>query len=376
MGCLCVWHCWQKCCGAPMSDVIRINGMVDPHTHLRDLDWQHKATFASETRAAVAGGYWAVFDMPNTPPATLDATSFAYKLERLQASAYCDFGIYVGASQSDNSEQAAQLAPCTCGLKIFNNATTGDLLIEDQSLRETFFRRWPQQRVIAVHAEEETILDILALVRLTHKRTHFLHISSAREVGYLRAAKEEGLPVTLGVCPHHLYLTQRDEAHLQGYGLMKPGLKTAADRDALWRAIADGVVDVIESDHAPHTRAEKESAAPAYGVPGLETNLPLMLTAVHERGLSLEHMIAMFSTHPQRIWDITCPPDTYTLVDTQASFTLANSDMLTACGWTPFDGMRVQGRVLETWIRGRKVFDRGQVLGEAGSGVSLFEAVS
>jgi dihydroorotase len=344
-----------------MSDLFRINGMIDPHTHLRDLDWAYKATFATETRAAVAGGYWAVFDMPNTPPNTVDADTFAHKRARLQTAAACDYGIYIGASQLDNSDMFAALAPTACGLKIFNNATTGDLLIEDQSLRRRMFQRWPAYRPIAVHAEEETVLDILTLVRETRKPTHFLHISTAREIAYLRAAKEEGLPVTLGVCPHHLYLTRHDEAALKGFARMKPTLKTPTDRDALWQAIADGLVDIIESDHAPHTRAEKESSQPPYGVPGLETNLPLMLTAVYERGLPIEQIAAMLSVNVQRIWGLTCPADTYTLIDHSATYTLDSRQMHSACGWSPFDGMRVYGRVRETRIRGQVVYDGEQV---------------
>ncbi len=358
-----------------MSELFRIHGMIDPHTHLRDLDWSHKATFASETRAAVAGGYWAVFDMPNTPPNTVDAASFALKDERLASSAACDYGVYFGASQVDNSQEVAALADAACGLKIFNNATTGNLLIEDQSLRRRFYQRWPAHRPIAVHAEEDSILDILALVRETGKPTHFLHISAAREVAYLRAAKEEGLPVTLGVCPHHLYLTQHDEPALKGYALMKPSLKTPTDRDALWKAIADGVVDIIESDHAPHTRAEKESDHPPYGVPGLETNLPLMLTAVHERGIPLERVAAMLSANAQRIWGLPCPSDTYTLVDFDAAYTLDSRTMHSACGWSPFDGMRVRGRVLETWIRGQRVYD-GETITPLAQPLNLFKAAS
>ena len=170
----------------------------------------------------------------------------------------------------------------TCGLKIFNNSTTGNLLISDQTMRDKVYAAWPDTRLIAVHAEEETVLDILELVRKYRKHTHFLHISTAKEIEYLRAAKEEGLPVTIGVCPHHLFMTEADVATLKGYAMMKPPLKTQADVDVLWQAIQDGLVDIIESDHAPHTRADKESNKPAYGVTGLETNLPLMLTAVDE----------------------------------------------------------------------------------------------
>jgi len=355
-----------------MTRQINIHGMVDPHTHLRDLDWSHKATFASETAAAVAGGYWAIFDMPNTPPNTVNRAALDTKLERLAKSAVCDWGVYAGASQADNSREYTVMADDCCGLKIFNNATTGDLLISDQSMRDQHYDAWPRHRVIAVHAEGKTVLDILALVRKHRKHTHFLHISTAEEINYLKAAKEEGLPITLGVCPHHLWLTEADEERLKGYGIMKPGLKAPADQAALWKALEDGVVDIIESDHAPHTIAEKESADPPFGVPGLETTLPLLLTAMHEGRLSLDQIVSLVSENPRRIWGLTCPPDTYAVVDLDAAYTISRNNLHTACGWSPFEGMRVQGRIVGNWIRGQQVYDGERILIEPGFGSNLF----
>jgi carbamoyl-phosphate synthase/aspartate carbamoyltransferase/dihydroorotase len=347
-------------------------GMVDPHAHLRDLGWSHKATFASETAAALAGGYWAVFDMPNTPPSTVSRSALDRKLTEIGQKAVCDWGIYFGASQADNTREYSLVADDTCGLKIYNNATTGDLLLDDQTQRERHFAAWPATRVIAVHAEDETVPEILELVRRYRKPTHFVHISTAKEIDYLRAAKAQGLPVTVGVCPHHLYLTERDEGTLGALGRMKPGLKTAADRDALWAAIGDGLVDVVESDHAPHTLAEKASANAPYGVPGLETTLPLLLLAVNEGRLTLERVVELVALNPRRIWGLECPPGTYALVDLDAEYVIARENLHTQCGWSPFEGMRVRGKVIETWIRGRKVYDGERVLVAPGSGRNLF----
>jgi dihydroorotase-like cyclic amidohydrolase len=355
-----------------MSKLVKIPAMLDPHCHLRDLAWKHKATFASETAAAVAGGYWAVFDMPNTPPETISREALDEKLVAFGVGAVCDWGVYAGASQADNTAEYAAMADDTCGLKIFNNSTTGNLLISDQSMREKHYAAWPESKLIAVHAEEDTVLDILELVRKYRKPTHFLHICTAKELGYLRAAKEEGLPITLGVCPHHLYMTEADVATMRGYAMMKPPLKTQADVDALWKAIAEGLVDIIESDHAPHTRADKEAEKPSYGVTGLETNLPLMLTAVHEGWLSLERVIELVAENPRKIWGLTCPDETFALVDLDAEYTISNDKLFTQCGWSPFDGMTVRGKVLETWIRGVKVFDGERILVEKGFGRNLF----
>jgi carbamoyl-phosphate synthase/aspartate carbamoyltransferase/dihydroorotase len=355
-----------------MSRLVKITGMLDPHTHLRDLDWAHKATFSSETATAVAGGYWAVFDMPNTPPSTVSRDALDRKLTAIQSGAICDWGVYFGASQADNTDVYHQILRDVCGLKMFCNATTGDLLIPDQQGRDRHFAAWPDARIIAVHAEAETVAEILELVRKHRKRTHFLHISTRQEIDCLRAAKAEGLPVTIGVCPHHLFLTENDLSALGTFGLMKPNLKTAADRDALREAVASGVVDVIESDHAPHTLAEKQSQNPPYGVPGLETNLPLTLQLVHEGCITLERAIDLLAIHPRHIWGVECPPDTYALVDLDAEYIIETSHLHSQCGWTPFEGMRVRGKVVETWIRGRKVFDGERVLVAPGFGRNLF----
>lgn len=358
-----------------MSKTITIHGAIDPHVHLRDLDWSHKATFTSETRAAIAGGYWAVFDMPNTAPSTITPDLFAEKARIINSRAVCDWGLYFGASQTDNTAAYAAVAARSCGLKIYNNDTTGDLLIEDQALRDRIYAAWSPSRVIAVHAEEDTVLDILQLVRKYRKHTHFLHISTASEIAHLRAAKEEGLPVTIGVCPHHLFLTEDDLSHLHGFGMMKPSLKTHNDQRALWDAIRDGVVDVIESDHAPHSTEEKTRENPAFGVPGLETTLPLMFTAAQEGRIDRQRLINMVSANIQRIWGITPPPDTYTVIDLDADYELRGDNQQGACKWTPFEGMRATAKVAEVWIRGTKVYDGERVLVEAGFGQNLYDEV-
>ncbi len=355
---------------------IKIHGMIDPHTHLRDLDWSHKATFASETKAAIAGGYWAVFDMPNTAPSTIDDARLSDKLRRINRAAHCDWGLYFGASQADNSAEYERIATRVCGLKMYNNSTTGDLLIQSSAMRERHYRAWTTNRLIAVHAEGETVANILDLVRKYRQPTHFLHISSEYEIKLLTEAKQDGLPVTVGVCPHHLFLCEDDLPALGAYGLMKPELKRRSDQRALWRGIRLGVVDIIESDHAPHTIEEKEAALPAYGVPGLETTLPLMMQAAKEGRLPLQKACDMLSLNVQRIWRITPLPKTYTVVDTDHTSVVEREKLVTKCGWSPFEGMRVAGKVIEVWIRGHKVFDGERILSKSGFGRNLFGFVA
>ncbi len=355
---------------------IKIPGMIDPHTHLRDLDWSHKATFASETKAAIAGGYWAVFDMPNTAPSTIDDARLSDKLARIDNAAHCDWGLYFGASQADNSAEYERIASRVCGLKMYNNATTGDLFIESSAMRERHYRAWTTNRLIAVHAEGETVANILDLVRKYRQPTHFLHISSEFEIKLLTEAKQDGLPITVGVCPHHLFLSEDDLPVLGAYGMMKPELKRKSDVRALWRAIRLGAVDIIESDHAPHTIEEKDSDEPAYGVPGLETTLPLMMQAVKDSRLPLQQACDMLSLNVQRIWRIAPLPKTYTVIDTDKSYLVERENLLTKCGWSPFEGMRVCGKVIEVWIRGHQVYDGENVLSEPGFGRNLFGYVA
>ena len=352
--------------------IVTIPGMLDPHVHLRGMDWSHKGTFATETQAALVGGYWALLDMPNTQPSTITPAALDRKLTEFSAQAYCDWGIYYGASVSENWHDYAQVSDRVCGLKIYNNETTGVLLIDDQNIRAQHYAHWPEHKMIAVHAEGETVLDILALVRQYRKRTHFCHISTADEIRYLTDAKAEGLPVTIGVCPHHLYLTEEDVKTLGPLGMMKPSLKTKNDQQALWNAVQSGVVDMIESDHAPHTLAEKDSGQPVYGVPGLETTLPLLCLAVKEGRITIEQMIHFVAENPRRIWGVACPPETYTTVDIDATYTIDRTNLRTLCGWSPFEGMQVYGRIQSVVIRGQTVFDGERIHAASGSGQNFY----
>jgi carbamoyl-phosphate synthase/aspartate carbamoyltransferase/dihydroorotase len=358
-----------------VARTITVPALLDPHVHLRGMEWSHKGTFASETAAALAGGYWAVLDMPNTLPSTVTTSALERKLYEIGEQAVCDWGVYFGAGQVADAATYQAVIGRVCGLKMYNNATTGELIIQDQSLREAHYRAWLPRRPIAVHAEAETVLDILALVRKHRVPTHFCHICLAEEIDYLQAAKEEGLPVTIGVTPHHLYLTERDLAALGSLGLMKPTLKTEADCTRLWQAITSGIVDVVESDHAPHTLAEKAAAHPPYGVPGLETTLPLMCLAVREGRVTLEHMIDLVANTPRRIFGFSPPRDTYTTIDLDAEYIIERGNLHTACGWTPFEGMRVVGKVTGVRIRGQQVYDGENILAQPGFGINVCEDI-
>ena len=352
---------------------LTIPGAVDPHVHLRDLEWSHKATVERETEAALAGGYWAVLDMPNTPPVTTTRARLDEKSAHVSRRARCDFALYLGAHHEGNEAEYAAAAPGAIGLKLYCDQTTGQLLVADDRARASHLRAWAaaSQRPVAVHAEGSTLAALLGLLRREHVPLHLCHVSGRDEVALLREARREGLPISVGVTPHHLYLTDEDAARLGGYGRVRPPLRSRADVEALWEAVADGTVDIVESDHAPHSRAEKESAEPPYGLPGLETTLPLMVLAMREGRISEARLIELLATNAQRRFGLLPPPGTGTLVDTQASWVIEDRDLRTSPGWSPFAGLRVWGRVREVRIRGRVAFDGENVLAAPGSGLDL-----
>ena len=352
---------------------LTIPGAVDPHVHLRDLDWAHKATVERETAAALAGGYWAVLDMPNTPPNTTTAQRLRAKYQFVGARARCDFGLYMGADQAGDGSEYAVGSREAAGPKMYCDQTTGSLLLDDQGSRRRHLRAWGAvtDKPVAVHAEGETLAAVLELVRELKVQVHFCHVSSAAEIALLREAKRDGLPISIGVTPHHLYLNADDRARLGGFAMVKPPLKTPADQEALWDAVRDGTVDTVESDHAPHTRAEKESENPPFGLPGLETTLPLMVLAMREGRLTEERLIELLATNAQRLFGLVPPSETYTLVDTAASYVITDSELHCSPGWSPYAGMRVWGRVREVRIRGQVAFDGEHVLAAAGSGERL-----
>jgi carbamoyl-phosphate synthase/aspartate carbamoyltransferase/dihydroorotase len=256
---------------------------------------------------------------------------------------------------------------------MYCDQTTGDLLLAEAADRRRHLLAWQSatDKPVAVHAEGATVEALLTLVRELRVRVHFCHISSADEIALLRSAKQDGLPISVGVTPHHLYLTAADAARLGPYGLVKPALKTEADQAALWAGIGDGTVDVVESDHAPHTRAEKGSASPPYGLPGLETTLPLLLLATREGRITVERLIDLVSVGPRRIFGLQAPAETDTLLDPEATWVVTDADLLTSPGWSPFHGMRVWGRVREVRIRGVVAFDGERVLAAPGGGRDL-----
>lgn len=382
---MCVWRCWPRCCGARMSDgaggrggsdtpkQLRIHGTLDPHVHLRGLEWSHKGTFASETAAALAGGYCAVLDMPNTPPATVGEASLKHKLGEIAAQARCDWGVWLGADPGREPDPAelAQLGREACGLKLYCGETTGGLLI-DRQLMEQYVAAWSGPGPLGLHAEGDMIAHFIEAVGRHGKVGHICHIPTREAVELLRSARQSGVKMTAGVSPHHLFLTDRDLDTLGPKAVMKPPLGGSADRDALWEGLRSGVIDMVETDHAPHTWSEKQQHKPAFGVSGLDTCLPLMLTAAAEGRIGYELLPRILADAPREVFGF-APADegSYAVLDPRARWVLGAGDLHTDCGWSPFEGMELRGRVREVVLRGEVVFADGQVLAPEGFGQRL-----
>jgi dihydroorotase-like cyclic amidohydrolase len=204
---------------------------------------------------------------------------------------------------------------------------------------------------------------------LVGRGVHFCHVSGRVEIELIRDAKERGLPVTCEVTPHHLYLTEDDLPRLRGYGVMKPPLRRGSDVDALWANL--DVIDMIATDHAPHSVEEKIGEAPAFGVPGLETSLPLMLTAVHTGKLTLDRLVQMMHAAPSTVFGLPEQPHTYIEIDTERKSRISATGMESKCGWTPFEGMETRGALVSVVLRGNEAVRAGRIVVQSGLGRHL-----
>lgn len=349
-----------------MAKTITLPGLIDPHVHLRDPGQTHKEDFFTGTSAALAGGYTTVMDMPNNAEPIISLERLEAKIAGAKSKAVSDIGFHFG-TLGDNFEEFPKVIDKVMGLKIYMNVTTGNFKIDADRLIE-IYKAWPGSKPILLHAEDDVSDIVFKTLAAVPKQTHICHVSSEAELTFVMKAKEKGLPITCGVTPHHLFLTNKDADRLGAYGHMKPYLKTAKDVQFLWDHL--DAIDVIESDHAPHTRAEKDSAEPPFGVPGIETCLPLMLIAEQEGKLNRQQLIDRLHANPARIFNVTVDDTTVVTVD-MSEYELVNETLLTKAGWTPFAGKRVVGKVTNVTLHGTEVFKDDQVIVQPGSGTLL-----
>ena len=348
-----------------MAETIRLPGLVDVHTHLRVPGGEQKEDFATGTAAALAGGITTVLGMPNTSPPLTTPAVLQGARRQAAAHARCDVGLFAGASP-EHVDHLPALAPYAVALKIYLNDTFGPLRVDDVPTLRACFRTWPRPKLIAMHAERQSVAVGIGLAATYARPVHFCHVSRREEIELIADAKARGLPLTCEVTPHHLFLTEADAQRLGPLGNMRPVLATADDVAALWEHLAT-TVDCIATDHAPHTLAEKQASNPP-GVPGLETSLPLMLTAVADGRLALDRLVALMATNPRRIFGLPEQPDTQVEVSVGERWRIDAAGLHTRCGWTPFAGMEVAGRVRRVVLRGEIVYEDGILSAAPGSG--------
>jgi dihydroorotase len=339
-------------------DYIRLPGLADVHVHLRTPGGEHKEDVRTGTAAALAGGFTTILAMPNTYPPLVTLADYRAAQQHAETQALCDVHHFAGAS-TEHLASLAALGQDAVGLKIYMDQTYGPLRVDGLPTLMSCFRDWPAAKMIAVHAEGTSIAVALGLAAAFKRPVHVCHVSRKAEIELIAKAKGQGIPVTCEVTPHHLFLTEADAARLGPLGDMRPRLGTQEDVNALWTHI-NTTIDCIATDHAPHTLAEKQSDTPPPGVPGLETALPLMLTAAVEGRLSLDRLVALMATNPRRIYGLPVQLDTWIEVDTGTTRTLDSQGLQTKCGWSPFSGRVVHGSVHRVQLRGRMVYSEGK----------------
>lgn len=371
-------------------------GVVDSQVHFREPGLEHKEDLETGSRAAVLGGVTAVFEMPNTKPLTTTEAALADKVARATNRMHCDFAFWVGGTR-DNAPIVGDLErlPGAAGIKVFMGSSTGDLLVEDDEGVASILRN--TRRRAAFHSEDEFRLrerenlripgdpsshpvwrDEIAALRCTERlvriarktraRIHVLHVSTAEEMEYLVAHKDVA---TVESTPHHLTLTADDYARLGTLIQMNPPVRDSRHRDGVWRGLAQGVVDVLGSDHAPHTLEEKAKPYPASpsGMTGVQTLVPIMLDHVNSGRLSLQRFVDLTSHGPNRIFGmagkgrIAAGYDAdFTIVDLKRRETIRNAEAGSRAGWTPYDGRRVVGWPVGTIVRGIRVMWEGEIV--------------
>ena len=353
--------------------MIRLPGLIDPHVHVREPGQTHKEDWDTATQAALAGGVTTILAMPNTKPPIFDESTLDLALDAARQKARCDYAQFVGAGP-DNADILPSLASKAAGLKMYLDSTFGELRLDDMTLWMPHFRQYPKDDPIVLHSESRTMAAGILFAAIYDRPVHIAHISLKEEILLIKAAKERGFKVTCEACPHHLFMTSQvsDEERgkrKEGRMEVRPRLATQKDVDALWANL--DVIDCFATDHAPHTLAEKDSENPPPGFPGLETLLPLLLTAVDGGRLTMDDIIQKSVINPGRIFHIPVQPETWIEVDEDAKYEIRAADQFTRCGWTPFEGWKVKGKVSKVVLRGRTAFEDGRVLVEPGYGQNI-----
>jgi dihydroorotase len=387
-------------------------GVIDTQVHFREPGLTHKEDLESGSRSAVMGGVTAVFEMPNTQPATTSAEALADKVARGHHRMHCDFAFFMGGTR-ENTQALSELErlPGCAGVKVFMGSSTGSLLVEDDESVRNILK--VIRRRASFHAEDEYRLNerkhlrvkgdprshpvwrddvaaltctqrLVRLARETGKRVHVLHISTGQEMEYLRDHKDVA---SVEATPHHLTLEAPDcYERLGARAQMNPPVRDRSHREVIWRGLEQGVVDVLGSDHAPHTEDEKAASYPATpsGMTGVQTLVPIMLDHVNAGRLSLARFVDLTSHGPARLFGIACKgriavgfDADLTVVDLKRKQTITNRWIASRAGWTPYDGVTVTGWPVGTFVRGSRVmWEGGLLMPGTGEAVRFLETLA
>lgn len=341
-------------------------GLIDSHVHFREPGLTHKEDFFSGSCSAVAGGVTTFIDMPNTLPPTT-TTSLLKKKRQLAVKSIANYGFHFGSMENNLAE--IKKVKNVASVKVYMNETTGNLKLDNKTFLQKVFDSYPR---ITVHAED-TAVDLA--LQLTKKNMLYVcHLPGKKELQTVLSdvGKKK---VYLEVTPHHLFLTKHDAEELGAFGIMKPPLGTDHDVKALWKAVVEGNIHTLGTDHAPHTIEEKNVKSPGkppYGVPGLETMLPLLLNAVHEKKISLDMVHELCCYNPSAIFGIQNKGKIavgydadLTVVDMDLVKEVQNELLFTKCKWSPFNGWKLRGWPVMTFVNGNLVYQDGEIYAAA-----------
>jgi dihydroorotase len=350
---------------------IILPGMIDVHVHFRDLEQAHKEDWQSGGHAAVAGGVTTVFAMPNTEP-PLDTIERVDAYRQLAKASPVNARVY-GAITPENITQLDKLAQGVDAFKLYLGETTGHLIISDKKLHREIFKTISQTRkILAVHAqrggdpedvtrhEADDICYVLDLAATYETQLHLVHVTTQQAIGAILEAKKSQIDVSFETCPHYLFFTAKDREREGAWLKMNPPLATEEDREFLWWALKEGLIDIVATDHAPHTIEEKSAGyekAPA-GVPGVEFTLALLLDAVHKEKLLLARLIEVCSLHPAKRFGLPSGELAVGLdadlvvVDLEMNQTVTRTMVRSKCGWSPYEGLTLRGWPVLTFVRG------------------------
>ena len=383
-------------------------GLIDTQCHFREPGGEHKETLETGTLSAALGGVTGIFEMPNTNPLTITPEAMEFKLKKAHETSYVDFAFYFGGT----AEYAEHLSEWenidgVCGIKIFMGASNGDLLSATDEEIDAIVANG--KRVIAVHAEDESIMNenkitilgdsndvamhykwrseesclnatkrIVSIAKKYSRNVHILHITTAQEMSFLKANKDIA---SAEVLANHLTLHAPDCYDMFGtLAQQNPPIREKHHQDALWAAVADGTVDIIASDHAPHTLDEKSGTYPntPSGTPGVQTLIPIMLNHVHEGRLSYERLVDLMAYGPYRIHKIKDKclirkgfNADFTVVDPKAEHIISNAEQASKSGWTPYDGKKVVGFPTMTIIGGKTIMRDGEITGRSNNQIEF-----